>query len=356
MKITFGAIVTDGSGKLGGHAAQKGRTGAILRTIGQPRKTPSRAQSLQRSDVQIVSQSWRTLTNEERQTWISAAEEKQSGFDLYIEVNLKLLTANLPLLSQYVIQTPWNIEYPLYRTHNYGFFDPEGSLFQFTINNYFGMLPYEGWTPRVLWTGWIPLSKYKYPAISKVLPASQIQALYNFIQLTWLDYSEFLALPYSDQCKAKLTLQWINNSTGAIFTLGTYEVIPSDSGFNPIPYMPETGFSNPTFTSVPGGYRVTSHIFSNNESFDFSEWEPWWFISDWYDENYEGAFIANRYIDPSLFTFVNSGEITLIMNPTDDPNLTPPGPGYYASVQAGWKNVNTGEVVSERGGAYAFES
>jgi hypothetical protein len=47
MKMKFGAIVTEGRGKIGGHVASKNKSGAYLRT----KVTPVNRQSVAQSNV-----------------------------------------------------------------------------------------------------------------------------------------------------------------------------------------------------------------------------------------------------------------------------------------------------------------
>ena len=58
MKLKFGAIVTDGRGKIGGHVASKNRSGAYLRTKVTPSNPNTVAQVQVRSILASLSQSW----------------------------------------------------------------------------------------------------------------------------------------------------------------------------------------------------------------------------------------------------------------------------------------------------------
>lgn len=73
--MKFGAIVTDGRGKIGGHVATKNRQGAALRTKSSPVQRRSNAQQLVKSRFTNLSQDWRDLTPAQRAAWNNAAPD-----------------------------------------------------------------------------------------------------------------------------------------------------------------------------------------------------------------------------------------------------------------------------------------
>lgn len=77
MKIKFGAIVTDGRGKLGGHVFSKNAAGAIMRTKVTPANPNTVAQSLARSMFSAISQLWSALTQNQRDGWNESVAEWQ---------------------------------------------------------------------------------------------------------------------------------------------------------------------------------------------------------------------------------------------------------------------------------------
>lgn len=98
MKIKFGALVTDGRGKIGGHVASKNRGGAYLRT----KVTPVNPQTVYQADVRnrltTYAQAWRALTSAQRSAWNGAVASFQktdifgdlknpSGLNLYVRLN-----------------------------------------------------------------------------------------------------------------------------------------------------------------------------------------------------------------------------------------------------------------------------
>ena len=110
MKLKFGAIVTDGRGKIGGHVASKNRSGAYLRTKVTPSNPNTVAQSQARGILASLSQGWGQLTDSQRQGWNDAVKEwgttdifgdikKPSGINLFVKLNANLISVGLAQLS-----------------------------------------------------------------------------------------------------------------------------------------------------------------------------------------------------------------------------------------------------------------
>jgi len=77
MKIKWGALVTDGRGKLGGHVASKNAAGAFLRTKVTPTNPQTTRQSTVRALFASISQAWAALTQAQRNAWNEAVAEWQ---------------------------------------------------------------------------------------------------------------------------------------------------------------------------------------------------------------------------------------------------------------------------------------
>lgn len=75
MKMKFGAIVTDGRGKIGGHVASKNRAGAYLRTKVTPVNAQTPYQMEIRNRFTILAQAWRGLTQAARDAWNGAVAD-----------------------------------------------------------------------------------------------------------------------------------------------------------------------------------------------------------------------------------------------------------------------------------------
>ena len=110
MKLKFGAIVTDGRGKIGGHVASKNRSGAYLRTKVTPSNPNTVAQTQARGILASLSQGWGQLTDSQRQGWNDAVKEwgttdifgdikNPSGINLFVKLNSNLLNIGLASLS-----------------------------------------------------------------------------------------------------------------------------------------------------------------------------------------------------------------------------------------------------------------
>jgi len=110
MKMKFGAIVTDGRGKIGGHVASKNRSGAYLRTKVTPVNGQTSAQTQIRNRFTVLAQGWRGLTEEQRAAWNTAVSDfmrtnifgdsvKPTGSTLYQRLNNNLVNVGVsPIL------------------------------------------------------------------------------------------------------------------------------------------------------------------------------------------------------------------------------------------------------------------
>ena len=98
MKIKWGAMVTQGSGKLGGHVFARNRGGSYIRTNATPSNPQTVTQQLSRNLLTQFSQGWSALTNAQRIGWNDATEffqrtdqfgdvRKLSGKNLYTSLN-----------------------------------------------------------------------------------------------------------------------------------------------------------------------------------------------------------------------------------------------------------------------------
>lgn len=110
MKIKFGALVTDGRNKIGGHVASKNRGGAYLRTKVTPVNPQSTRQQSVRGSMTANSQAWRGLTDAQRAAWDAAVSnfqstdifgdiKKPSGINLYTKINNNLHSVNTAAIS-----------------------------------------------------------------------------------------------------------------------------------------------------------------------------------------------------------------------------------------------------------------
>lgn len=101
--MKWGALVTDGRGKIGGHVASKNRAGAYLRTKVTPVNPATSFQAAVRSFFASLSQGWRALTGSEIIAWNSAVQNfsttdifgdlrNPTGKNLYQKLNTNLNT------------------------------------------------------------------------------------------------------------------------------------------------------------------------------------------------------------------------------------------------------------------------
>lgn len=101
MKTKWGALMTDGRGKIGGQVASKNRAGSYLRTKVTPVNPRTPNQTNVRARLANNSIAWRGLTEAQRQSWNQSVKSFQStdifgdlkspsGFNLYQKLNNNL--------------------------------------------------------------------------------------------------------------------------------------------------------------------------------------------------------------------------------------------------------------------------
>lgn len=98
MRIKLGAIITEVSGKLGGHAAQTSLAGSTLRAKATQKRKPSRRQLSRRFAMTRITQKWRVLPAFNRNLWVHYPYMGFTGFESFKSVNLLRLQAGLGLL------------------------------------------------------------------------------------------------------------------------------------------------------------------------------------------------------------------------------------------------------------------
>lgn len=102
--IKFGSVVTNGSGKLGGHVFQNSKGGMQLRTKPIPSGKPSLSQISIRSINKALQKGWRDLSDAQRKVWndwavshsimtVRDPHKPLSGHDLWMKYNYTWLAA-----------------------------------------------------------------------------------------------------------------------------------------------------------------------------------------------------------------------------------------------------------------------
>lgn len=110
MKLKFGAIVTDGRGKLGGHVFSKNASGAYMRTKVTPTNPQTASQSGVRALFSSISTAWSGLTLNQIASWNEAVPQwtstnifgdlkKPTGKALFQRLNNQAQIANFPPLT-----------------------------------------------------------------------------------------------------------------------------------------------------------------------------------------------------------------------------------------------------------------
>ena len=101
MKVKFGAIVTEGRGKVGGHVFTRNPYANVLRTKKSPCQPNTTSQQLMKSRLTKAAQTWRGIGDAGRQGFESLAQNvsrtnvfgdsaKLSGFALFVRLNREI--------------------------------------------------------------------------------------------------------------------------------------------------------------------------------------------------------------------------------------------------------------------------
>jgi len=117
MKIKWGALVVAGRGKIGGHVGSRNSAGDYLRTKVTPVNPNTASQSLVRQRLTTISQSWRGLTDAQRQSFNAAVSDfartdifgdlkNPTGFNLYQRLNNNLAVIGATAITQAPVPSP----------------------------------------------------------------------------------------------------------------------------------------------------------------------------------------------------------------------------------------------------------
>lgn len=344
MHITFGAIIVDGKGKIGGQLVQSSYGGKQLRNIVQPLKNPTAEQSINRVRWAYTVKQWRVLTNENRQSYIDAAPPGVSGFEFFTTINMPRIVQQLEILPNYITPIPFPTDQGLIKT--YGVWDPPPAFFQLSFFN-FGLrspYPYAGWTPAFLWTGWVHPSISSFPKLDKSFDTSYttfaaVQYTLNFIT----GVSENINPPAADY-KMKYQERWINDTTGQLYIGATYEV--SAANFGPTNSSYAIGYSDilRSFGGSPGNYWLILDIQDTLSPIN-DDWELYAFCSEWVSDS--GVALDSyrtQVIPATAFTKTSADTYTISFSSDPEHGPAPSQPGYWSSLGVGWRNTITGEL------------
>lgn len=110
MKVKFGALITEGRGKINGFVASRNRAGAYFRTKVTPVNPSTSAQQTVRARLSARASAWSGLTAVQRAAWNSSVSnftktdifgdvKNPSGFNLYCALNNNLINIGEAALS-----------------------------------------------------------------------------------------------------------------------------------------------------------------------------------------------------------------------------------------------------------------
>jgi len=157
MKAKFGAIIVDGSGKIGGHVVSKNRGGAYIRTKVTPTNPNTVAQQNVRAMLSGLSTAWAGLTEAQRSSWNGAVADyastnvfgdlkNPSGFNLFVKLNTNLQNGGFSAVD--TVPAKETVPYSEIATAIYDISSAEFNV-TFPDSNYDGVVLYVQATPAV---------------------------------------------------------------------------------------------------------------------------------------------------------------------------------------------------------------
>lgn len=99
--VQLTALAADVRGSLAGSSFRHGRTGLLLHTKPQRAQSRNRFEQIAKVRFSYINQAWRTLSEAQRGTWLSANENGQSGFKLFQARNQQVILVGQQLLKSY---------------------------------------------------------------------------------------------------------------------------------------------------------------------------------------------------------------------------------------------------------------
>lgn len=343
MKVVFsGAAIVEMSGHAQGSIIQKSYGGYQLRNLVQPVRKRTPATQQRRLGFNTVQKSWAGLTNEERQTWIDNAPEGVSGFNYYSSINNKLQSSGLSLINEFTAPVPNPPGENL--TEFIGAFDDSSGAvyFEWLKGNYYRTIPRPPWQPAFRWTGWIPPNRYQYPRMNKKFAQDSLSTVINGYYITFYNEVWPGSAPPAEGWKMKYTETYINEDTGQLYTVGTYEVIATGLTPPPAPYQPGTSFYSSAFAISPPENVLVVELRSPSNAFDFGVWEPYFYFNGWGIAGQQATRPITTPIDNSAIQFLTSGRIILTFSEFGDYPEGPPNEGDVTKLAVGWTNVVSG--------------
>lgn len=223
MKITPSALIDELYKTSGGTTIQNSYGGLQLHRKAYQKKKKSPAQQKGRSTFTNVQSSWRDLTTEEQNTWITAAPSGTSGFELYSATNNLMVNQGINIIPEYVAPiTPPTSDLEI-ESEAYSY-TPGEKEYTADLSSPGNLLPTSGWIPYIQWTGWLAPGQYRFPSKKLVIPQSNIlsftdeEIIFRLREGQGTNMSNFTI-----GSKALFTVNLINTTTGQIAEMLQYQ-------------------------------------------------------------------------------------------------------------------------------------
>lgn len=349
MKITFSGVgITEMTGKAQRIIIQKSYGGFQCRLLTIPNRRRTNATQNIRNNFAFVNSSWRSLTNEQRQTWIDAAPEGVSGFQFYSSFNLGLVNAGGEMITSFVapVANPvaeglnsWIVQAGDFGVGN------EVDVSKFYYQN---TVPIGDWKQAFVWTGWIPQSRYQYPRMNLALKIELQPISSSLYLLVFGDYIGGNTPPPSMSMKMMYQERWRNTVTGQVYTGDTYEVLTQNEEVPVMEYNSHSNLITNSLTGGPGTYVYEAGFVSSNSSYDISEWEPNFYYDQWYPPGTLEFGPLENVLPLTAFDFTEPTNMTIKFSSMPGDGPAPAEPLALFPMAIVWRNTTTGELSGEQ--------
>lgn len=357
MKVTFSGVgITEMTGKAQRIIIQKSYGGFQCRLLTIPNRRRTNATQNIRNNFAFVNSSWRSLTNEQRQTWIDAAPEGVSGFQFYSSFNLGLVNAGEEMLESFVAPVA-NPVTSIANAYSFSYANDGTTIEQGLIKNSGNnAMPVGDWVPSFVWTGWIPASRYQYPRINRALELYMEFYLTGSYQIYWTNYGFENQVAQGEGWKMKYQERWKNSVTGQLFVGETIEVVFGSSGVIGSSFTPGHSLASRVLTGSPGDYTLVTTWDSIGTPFDPDVWEPYFWSTDWLSSIPDPIPPTTNQVPNTAIEFTMGGQMIITFGDGVGEAPAPPNEGDFIFINFNWKNVLTGEISNDSAGGFEAEN
>lgn len=344
MRVVFGAIITEGHGKLGGMIVQQSYGGYQMRNLKQPLKNPSKVQSVNRVNYAYVTKAWRGLSNDERQSFNDNAPMGTSGFEFFNSLNLALSSSGNSIITEYTppVDNPTAFS-PFFYSQTYNDSDPVPNM-SFNLVSGINNIPTGDWIPAFLWTGWVPSSIYSYPRINRKIYFPTDSYSSSSYTIYWGTNDNPQPFPPAAGSKCLFTERWINNSTGQQFIGSTYEIIAGEVHTIGRGFVASPTLQNAVLTGTPGNYELVTTWEPTGSNFDDTTWNPKFYMNNWGTSSEAETDPYTNLIPNTAVNITSPTSMTITFSDAPGMAIPPTVANQWTGIGFNWQKISDSSI------------